>query len=172
MTINQRRVWSSIVSVLVCFVVVFTIHYTQEQTRHTFGYPAVVKWAVTLLLYGMVVTHTFLAAIMLMQRQRWTPSEAAMFRFIGTKAIFWLFFSVQFRMSSQGIYIDLLAMWVVMAVATIDLDVRLFGRYVLGWEDAEMENRFDQDDAELISKVYDTDDGKPEGDKPGEEFAV
>jgi ribose/xylose/arabinose/galactoside ABC-type transport system permease subunit len=91
----------------------------------------VVKFTMALL----ALTHVFLCIIMAAQHRRWTPSESAMFRFIAIKAAFWAWWAWHTPIRESGISVPTIFFLVVLCVTTIDLDIRLFGRYILGWED-------------------------------------
>jgi 4-amino-4-deoxy-L-arabinose transferase-like glycosyltransferase len=103
--------------------------------RYTFGYPDEVDLAVVILLYLLAATHTTIAAVMWFQRRTWHPSNAAMFQFIGVKAVFWTSLATGYVFRGIGVNIETLILFVMMALTTIELDARLINRYLLGSED-------------------------------------
>lgn len=107
----------------------------ETQRRYTFGHAHAVDFAVVTLLYLLAATHIVVAGIMWLQRNRWLPSEAAMFRFIGVKAVFWASLATAFVFAGRGVILDTLVLFVLMSATTIDLDCRLIGRYLFGNED-------------------------------------
>lgn len=121
-----------LVFVVVVIVVVSCARLFRPDQRLTFGYPFLVDLLVVSLLYALATTHAALAAIMWLQRKRWFPSERAMFRFIFVKLVFWLLAAIDFNFSGRGVSLEVVVLFVFMTLTTIDLDVKLFRRYVMG----------------------------------------
>jgi len=110
------------------------IHLAHSRTRHTFGHPEWVDWAVFLQLCLLGCTHVFIALVMWAQRHKWLPTEASMFRWITVKAMLWSYLAISYGFAGRGVSMELAYLYVLMAITTIDMDVKMFGRYILGWE--------------------------------------
>lgn len=99
------------------------------------GHAFLVEWVVEMLLWMLAGTHAFLAVVMLVRARGWTPSEAALFRFIAIKALFWLAFALQHHPRESGVNAITAYLIVIIAVSTLDLDVQLVRRYFFGSEE-------------------------------------
>ena len=138
MTIPQR----SIAIIAGCALVLFAVRLVEDETkRYTFGHPHAVDAAMLALLIGLFVTHSVIAGIMWMQRERWLPSDAATFRFIVVKALFWLNVATIYMASGLGVRLDLAALYLMIAATTADLDVRMVRRYWFGTSDEQEKAR-------------------------------
>lgn len=130
------------ISIVTIFLFLFSLVMTriwQDDKLYSWGHPGVVDVSILSLLILLTVTHTLLLVIMWLQRDKWLHSEAAMFRSISVKAIFWGNATTKFYLgTTTGITPDAVLMFVALLVSTIDLDIRLVGRYILGWEDSDM----------------------------------
>lgn len=98
------------------------------------GHGLVIGYGIWALLTGLCVTHVALAGIMWIQRNRWQPSEAGMFRFMSVKAIFWGAAAWFFRPHDAGVPLLNVVLFSMMIVVTAHADVLVFRRYVLGAE--------------------------------------
>jgi hypothetical protein len=125
-------------TVVVAFaaVSVVLVRLFETQRRYTFGHAHAVDLAVVTLLYLLAVTHVVVAGIMWLQRARWLPSEASMFRFIGVKAVFWSSLATSYQFVGRGVPLDSMLLFVLMSLTTIDLNSHLARRYLFGSEDA------------------------------------
>lgn len=128
----------SLAFVTLAIVALFVVRLIESERRYTFGHPGMVDTAVGTMLWLLAVTHAVVAGIMFAQRQAWVPSEAAMFRFVAIKALFWVNFATLFEPTGLGIRLDVVVLYVLIAGTTIDLDVHLVRRYVFGHEDAAL----------------------------------
>jgi hypothetical protein len=90
-----------------------------------------------LLLLLLCLTHVGLCLVMWAQRRRWDHAQASIFRFVALKAIFWGFFFATFP-ERPGVNLASTYLLVVLLLTTIDLDLHLFRRYVLGRTDERM----------------------------------
>src|SRR5204863_540936 len=97
----------------------------ESTTRHTFGHPHAVDWAILLMLCLLAATHLFIGFVMWIQRSYWVPSEAAMFRFIAVKALLWIDFVLAFKFTGRGVLLDIAYIYVLIAGTTIDMDWRM-----------------------------------------------
>lgn len=131
----QRR---SELVVLAMIAVVVVVRLTESDKRYTFGHPHAVDIAIWSLLLILGITHVLLGAVSWLQRARWTPSEAAMFRFLSVKAVFWVNTAAQYGWAGRGISLDTAVLFVAMTATTIDMDYKMFRRFILGAEDAEL----------------------------------
>lgn len=124
-------------TLLVAFaaVVVILVRLFETKRKYTFGHPREVDVAVVALLTLLALTHISIAVVMWFQRRNWQPSNAAMFQFIAIKAVFWTNTATAYRFRGNGISLDTLVLFVVMALTTVELDYRLFNRYLRGKED-------------------------------------
>lgn len=124
-------------TLLVAFAAVMVIltRTLETQRRYTFGHAHAVDLAVVSLLYLLAATHVVVAAIMWLQRARWLPSDASMFRFIGVKSVFWASLATAYQFRGIGVSLDTLTLFILMTASTVDLDVRLVRRYLFGSED-------------------------------------
>ena len=97
-------------------------------------------WTISAISRGVLcllaITHIILSGVMWMQHKYWTQSEASMFRFMCFKAIFWAYVASHTPASDLGIDLVSTFFLVLMVGLNLDLDIRLVGRYVFGWEDA------------------------------------
>lgn len=126
----------SVAFLLLSAAALIVVRISEGTERHTFGYADALDIAVLVVLWLLGMTHMALAGIMLAQRAPWVPTEAAMFRFVGAKALFWFNLATAFVASGLGIRLDITVLYLVVAGTTIDLDVRLVRRYIFGKEDA------------------------------------
>lgn len=107
-----------------------------DRPPYFFGLtPTEIGYLINAELWVMALTNFFLLLIMLFQYP-WTRSEASVFRYIGVKAIFWLALASNYQ-TPQTIRADTLISLGIVAMVLIDLDLNLFGRYILGWEDGD-----------------------------------
>lgn len=83
----------------------------------------------------LALTHIILSAIMWASRRGWLPSEASMFRFMSVKAVFWSYLAYRIPIRDREVDLVWFALALIMSAVTIDLDCRLFARYVMGRED-------------------------------------
>ena len=81
-------------------------------------------------LWLLFLTHVFLAGILWTQRRRWDDAEAASFRFIAVKGLFWCYAALT-TPSKNGINLPSTFLLIVIVLTTIDLDIQLIKRYVL-----------------------------------------
>lgn len=107
------------------------VRLTEDNRRYDFGYPDALDAAVVALLWMLFVTHAAVTAIMWLQRDRWLPSDAAMFLFLGVKALFWLNFATLYNPTGNGIRLDVAYLYVIIAATAIHLDVRVVRRYLI-----------------------------------------
>jgi hypothetical protein len=128
----------SLAFVTLAIVALFVVRLVESERRYTFGHPGMADTAVGTMLWLFAITHAVVAGIMFAQRQAWVPSEAAMFRFVAVKSLFWLNFATLFQPAGLGIRLDVVVLYVLVAGTTIDLDIRLIRRYVFGSEDAAL----------------------------------
>lgn len=98
------------------------------------GHGKLIGYGIWALLIGLCLTHIALAGIMWVQRTRWRPSEAGMFRFMAVKAIFWGSFAWAYRPHPEGEKLINIVLFVLMVAVTAHADVLLFRRYILGAE--------------------------------------
>jgi hypothetical protein len=140
----RKLAWWNVVVLLGVFLLAFALHETYGGNRYDFGYPWLVDWCVFGLLCGLALTHLMLSAIMFTSSDIWIPSESAMFRFIGAKTVFWSLVAVEYPFSGKGVMVDYAVLWVQMVSTTAHLDIRLFGRYILGWEDDDIQRQAEQ----------------------------
>lgn len=120
----------SLLGVAAAAVALLTVRYLEHGERYAFGRPGLVDAAVETLLWVMAATHAVIAGIMWMQRRRWLPSDAAMFRFISAKVLLWVTVGANYVAAGRGVLLDIAVLYVLIAATTLDLDVRLFRRYV------------------------------------------
>lgn len=125
----------SLAFVTLAIVALVATRLFESEKRYTFGHPGAVDAAVETMLWLFALTHAVVAGIMFAQRQAWVPSEAAMFRFVAVKSLFWVNFATLFQPLGLGIRLDVVVLYVLVAGTTIDLDIRLIRRYVFGSED-------------------------------------
>lgn len=116
-------------------IVAFVIWRYPNQLVDLGGHGYLIGQCIWLLLIGLAFTHFVLLCIMWVQRGGLKASEAAMFRWIGEKAIFWSSVAYFYRPHDEGVPIRNLVMFVLIFVTTVDLDIKLFRRYILGVED-------------------------------------
>jgi hypothetical protein len=83
----------------------------------------------------IALTHVVIASIMWTHRREWTPSEASMFRFMAVKMLFWGYLGLTVPITDRGISLVSMYLLVLLLGTTVDLDVKLFYRYVLGSEE-------------------------------------
>lgn len=133
MTMQQR----STLIVLLGFFGLVLIHLFETDRRYTFGNAHAVDWAILIMFIVLGLTHAFIACVMWIQRSAWLPSEASMFRWISFKGMLWTDLAVMFRFNDSGVRIDIAYLYILMAVSTIDMDVKMAGRYLLRWEAKE-----------------------------------
>jgi hypothetical protein len=122
-------------AVFAAAIVTILVRHFETQRRYTFGHPHEVDLAVVILLYALATTHIVVAMVMWFQRKTWHPSNAAMFQFIGVKAVFWSSLATGYVFRGIGISLETLVLFVMMSLTTIELDVRLIRRYLFGVED-------------------------------------
>jgi hypothetical protein len=120
----------SLIGMIAATVAVILARQYGGLERHTFGYPGAVDAGIVALLWMLCVTHLMIAALMWMQRDRWLPSDAAMFRFIAAKALLWGTTITAYPSSGLGVRLDIMVLYLVIALTTLDLDIRLVRRYV------------------------------------------
>jgi hypothetical protein len=133
MTIQRR----SAAFVLLATLGIVLINIFESETRHTLNVPALVDWAVLLLLSGLGCTHLFISTVMWLQRKYWKPSEASMFRWIWCKGLLWSNIAWTFTFAGRGVRLDIAYLYVLILMTTMDMDIKMFGRFVLGWEDSK-----------------------------------
>ncbi len=133
MTIPQR----SIAIIAGCSLVMVFVRLFEGERRYTFGHPTIVDAAMIALFLGLFVTHSVIAGIMWLQHEKWLPSDAAMFRFIAMKALLWISFATMYMSRGIGVRLDVIILYLMVALTTIDLDVRMVRRYWFGTDDEQ-----------------------------------
>jgi hypothetical protein len=130
MTLQQR----STAVVTLSAIGLVLIRQFESNTRHTFGNAHAVDWLILGMFFFLGFTHVFISAVMWIQRGQWLPSEAKMFRFISIKSLLWFNFAAGFTFSGRGVLLDIAYLYILIAVTTLDMDLGMFRRYVLGKE--------------------------------------
>jgi hypothetical protein len=125
----------SIIGMIAATVAVFLSRQYGGMERHTFGHPGIVDAFIVILLWMLCITHLMIAALMWMQRDRWLPSDAAMFRFITAKALLWGSSVTSYPSGGFGVRIDVVVLYCIIALTTFDLDIRMLRRYVFRTND-------------------------------------
>lgn len=126
----------SVAFILLSALLVFGLEFFGPDGMYAFGGHGQTLSTISKITTGILaVTHVILAWVMWHKRGHWKPSEAAMFRFIAFKAIFWSWLAYTVRIREAGISLPYFATLVMMLLVTIELDIKLFARYVLGRED-------------------------------------
>jgi hypothetical protein len=125
----------SLIGMIAATVAVIVARQYGGLERHTFGHPGAVDAFIVALLWMLCVTHLMIAVLMWMQRERWLPSDAAMFRFVAAKALLWGTSVTAYQSNGLGIRIDITVLYLVIALTTLDLDIRLVRRYVVRTKD-------------------------------------
>lgn len=133
----MMRPWVFVVVVLA--IVVAARNY-DHGNRYTFGHPYLVDLLIVSLMYALVFTHLAVAVIMWLQRRSWIPSERAMFRFIFVKSVFWAIFAADYQFNGRGVTLETISLFVFLTITTVDLDWKLFCRYILGSGDEPLES--------------------------------
>lgn len=113
-------------------VVVTTIHVNPYRLVDLDGHGKLIGYGIWVLLIGLAATHAALVGIMWLQRKRWRPSEAGMFRFMAMKGIFWGTTAYFFRPHDAGVPILNLVLFAPMLAVTVHMDVLMVNRYVRG----------------------------------------
>ncbi len=83
----------------------------------------------------LCTTHVMFAGISWMQRGRWDSVEASTFRFVSVKAILWGFLALTTK-QINGIPLAYTYMVIVIALTTLDLDVKMVRRYIMPSDDS------------------------------------
>lgn len=99
------------------------------------GNGKLIGYGIWSLLIGLAATHAGLVGIMWIQRKRWRPSEAGMFRFVSVKAIFWGATAYLYRPHDAGVTMLSLVLFVPMFFVTAHMDMLMVRRYIFGLED-------------------------------------
>lgn len=131
---NDRCI-ASCGAIVLLVIVLAIVRQVTDGARHTFGHPGLFDGAVLALIWGLVITHAVIAGIMFIQRRDWLPSDAAMFRFIAVKMVFWAMLGIDYTSAGRGLRLSYVILYLALAVTTIDLDVRLVRRFLLRTED-------------------------------------
>lgn len=137
--------WRTLGFIVFSGALVLSLRAFDNQDRYTFGHPQAVAVAVRSLMLLIMGTHLFVWLLMMANKDRWLPTDEAMSRFIGVKAVFWGNYGIFYAPLDPGITLDSVVLFTLISLTTIDLDTKLFGRYVLGKEDEAL--------AELSAKV-------------------
>lgn len=145
MTIPQR----SLLIVAGCTAALtFVRLFESETARYTFGHPRAMDIATMMLLLGLFATHAAIALIMWLQRSYWLPSDAAMFRFISVKALLWINAATLYMSLGRGVRLDIVVLYTMIALTTLDLDVRMVRRYWFATKDEREDQRGEAWDGE------------------------
>lgn len=116
--------------VIACALTLIGIRLIEDESRYTFGQPHTMDVLIVALMVGLFLTHGMIAVIMWLQRERWLPSDAAMFRFIAIKSLLWINTATIYVAFGRGVRLDLIALYLMIAFTTADLDIRMCRRYI------------------------------------------
>lgn len=131
----MRRQRSSVLIVLLALLCLFAINRWAPGGLYSFGgHGRLLNDVQRGFLALLALTHASLAGIMWTQRRWWDGTEASTFRFICVKAIFWGYFATTFP-HRNGILLVSAFLLTIMLLTTIDLDIQLVRRYILGRRD-------------------------------------
>lgn len=133
----------------------------ENVDKYGFGSPKIVDTLVQLLLFALAGTHLIVWLLMFARREEWLPTDEAMYRFIGIKAVFWINMATVYPPLGHGISLDSAVLFVLLMLTTVDLDIKLFRRYVLGREDEALAAIH----AERLAHKKESDHGRREGEE-------
>lgn len=127
----MRRPWLNALLLALAAIALAALNQWGPRGLYRFGgHGRLLNDAVHLCLWLLFLTHVALAAIIWTQRRRWDDAEAATFRFIVVKGLFWCYAAAT-TPDRNGINLSSTLLLVLIFATTLDLDVQLIKRYVL-----------------------------------------
>jgi hypothetical protein len=136
---NRQR--DNLFLVLAAAIGLVAVHELAPRGLYSFdGHGRLLFDCVEGLIWLLFLTHTFLAAIMWMQRRKWNRADAAAFLFISAKALFWIDLALT-TTQKKGESLTIVYLFCVIFLTTINLDAQLVRRYLWAKKDAATDRR-------------------------------